>query len=146
MHARWAEDARGEGVGDASRLAAGADELVVAMRKPNWVAEEPEAHLMPHVEAACAETGSPFALEASRVERDGSLLVDVRWKGTGRDRRGARAAAYELIGRVAESASYVREGREADVVLYEVVTGMLEPDTPFAPHGHVFRLRIAGVL
>jgi hypothetical protein len=68
-----------------------------------------------------------------------------------------RAAAFALIGAVAESATYVRQRRMAadgssppDVdlpgggeVLFEVATGMLEPDTSFAAHGHVLLLRVA---
>ena len=45
---RWDGDERGEGVADATAFAAGADELVGAMRRPGWVPEEPEVHLLPH--------------------------------------------------------------------------------------------------
>jgi hypothetical protein len=46
---------------------------------------------------------------------------------------------------VAEPASYVREAREGDTASHDVVTGVPAPETPFAPHGHVLRLRIVGV-
>jgi hypothetical protein len=112
------------------------------MREPNWVAEEPEAHLQPHLEAACADSNSPLALESTRVDEDGSLVLELRWKGAANDKQGARSSAFALIGSVAESASYVREGVEDDVATYDVVTGMLQPDTRFASHGHVLRLRV----
>jgi len=50
---RWAADERGDGVGDASQLTDGAAELMAAMHRPNWVAEEPDLHLLPHLERAC---------------------------------------------------------------------------------------------
>jgi hypothetical protein len=39
---RWDDDQRGDGVADAAGFLAGAEELIAAMRRPNWVAEEPE--------------------------------------------------------------------------------------------------------
>jgi hypothetical protein len=44
---RWEDDERGEGVADASQFADGASEPIAAMRRPNWVAEQPELHLPP---------------------------------------------------------------------------------------------------
>jgi hypothetical protein len=85
-----------------------------------------------------------LALERSQVLNDGSLLVDLRREGHPRDRSGVRAAAYALVGSMAESASYIRQHWDGDAVLYDVVTGMLQ-DSAFAPHGHVVRLRIGGV-
>jgi hypothetical protein len=51
--ARWDGDVTGGGVGDAGAFADGADELVDSMRLADWVAEEPELHLLPHLRAAC---------------------------------------------------------------------------------------------
>jgi hypothetical protein len=140
---RWDGDERGRGVADASALADGARDLLEAMVEPDWVAEEPEAHLLPHLRRACEQASSALQLEHARVEDDGSLFVALCWRGEREDRGGARAAAYSLIGQVAEAASYVRERREGDAVVYEVATGMLPSDTSFAPHGHVLTLRIS---
>ena len=41
---RWDGDERGEGIADATPFAAGALELVDAMRLATWVAEQPEIH------------------------------------------------------------------------------------------------------
>jgi len=49
MPERWEGDERGRGVGDASRLRPGAEELVAAMALPGRVAEQPEVHLSPHL-------------------------------------------------------------------------------------------------
>ena len=51
MARRWDDDERGHGVADARQLVTGARELVVAFDAPNWVAEDPELHLKPHVDA-----------------------------------------------------------------------------------------------
>jgi len=45
---RWDTDERFSGVADASGFAAAVDELAALARRPGWVAEEPEAHLVPH--------------------------------------------------------------------------------------------------
>ena len=121
-----------------------------------WVAEDPDAHLLPHLERACEREALPFELLGAGVEEDAAYGVRLRWRGDPRDLRGIRAAAFALIGAVAESATYVRQRRVAadghvptDVdlpgagdVLFEVATGMLEPDTSFATHGHVLLLRV----
>ena len=54
MNRRWDDDERGHGVADARQLVAGARELITAFGAHDWVAEEPELHLKPHVDA-CAE-------------------------------------------------------------------------------------------
>ena len=146
MQRRWENDERGVGVADATRLVDSARELLDAMAEPGWVTEEPEAHLLPHLERACARRTSPFTLESSQVEADGTLTLELRWTGAKRDLRAVWAAAYALIGEIAESASYLRERWDGDDVVYDVVTGMLAPDTEFAPHGHVLNVRITDVL
>jgi hypothetical protein len=139
---RWDIDERGRGVADASRFAEGASELVDAMMEPDWVAEEPEAHLLPHLQRACDAAGSPLVLESSKVESDGVLSLDLRWQGD--PEAPVWPAVWALLGTVSESASYVRQRGENGVYICDVVTGMLDPDTTFAPHGHTLRLRVTG--
>ncbi|MFL5967054.1 MAG: hypothetical protein ACJ747_10930 [Gaiellaceae bacterium] len=138
MAQRWDDDERGRGVGDAGAYAAGASELVEAMDAPGWVAENPDAHLLPHLAAACEAL--PLALRASRTSGDGTFEVELEWRGApgvGEIRRGI----YALVGSIAESASYVRQRRDAEGELtFEVVTGEL--DGRFAPHGHTVRFVI----
>jgi hypothetical protein len=52
MQPRWDGDTRGRGIGDAAQLVPGAGELVEAFGQPDWVAEDPQLHLRPHVELA----------------------------------------------------------------------------------------------
>jgi hypothetical protein len=142
---RWEGDERGQGVGDATRLIGGASELTDAMALPGWVAERPELHLSPHIRA-WLDHQDAFTLDGVEVDGAGAYVVDLTWQGRAGDLRGLRAAAYALIGQVAESATYVRQRRDEGLVTYEVATGMVGGDTHFAPHGHVLLLRIAGAI
>jgi hypothetical protein len=121
------------------------------------VAEDPHAHLLPHLRRACEQDALPLELLGTEVEEDAAYSVRLRWLGDPNDLGGVRTAAFVLIGAVAESATYVRQRRApadgsvpADVdlpgsgeVVFEVATGMLGPDTSFATHGHVLLLRVA---
>ena len=136
---RWDEDERGRGVADARSFAPGARDLLAALEEADWVAEQPEAHLLPHIERSCAGPGSPFSLEAATVA-DGVLEVTLAWRGG--NQRELTEAVWALLGTFAESASYVRGPADGAEPVWEVATGMLAPDTAFAPHGHTVRLRI----
>ena len=140
---RWDDDERGEGVADARAFVHDAEELVDAMRRPNWVAEEPELHLLPHLQRSCASL--PFELVGARVSEDGSYDVELRWPGETDQIGEVRAAVFALVGGFAEVSTYVRQRRGADAVVFEVVTGILGEESSFAPHGHAVRLRVAGV-
>ena len=47
------------------------------MGSDDWVAEDPEAHLLPHLEAACEEL--PLELRSTRSRDDGTFEVDLTW-------------------------------------------------------------------
>lgn len=145
MPERWDGDERGQGVGDARRLTAGTAELTDAMALPGWVAEEPEVHLSPHLRA-WLEHHDEFTLDNMEADDDGAFVLDLTWQGRMGDLRGLRAAAYSLIGSVAETASYVRQRRGEGVLTYEVATGIVGNDAHFATHGHVLFLRISGAI
>jgi hypothetical protein len=133
---RWDTDERFSGVADASGLAAAVDELAALARRPGWVAEEPEAHLVPHLTSA--RTG--LQVLDCVVAAGGVLDVTAR-PAAGAAQRDVRREAWALIGAVAEPAASVRERRDGDAVVFEVITGV--PDgAAFASHGHTLRLRI----
>lgn len=142
MERRWDDDERGHGIGDGSSLAPGARELVDALEQPDWVAEEPDEYLLPHLQRACASAGSPLELEATEALPGGGYDVRLRWHGAEGNASAARAAVFCLIGVVAESTTYVRQRAGEGELLFEVGTGMLESDTSFAPHGHTLLLRV----
>jgi hypothetical protein len=144
---RWDGDERGEGVADATGFVAGVFELIDAMRSPSWVAEEPGAHLLPHIERACRTL--LLEVENARLSADGSLDVHLSWAGQ-RWRVGEiRAAVFALVGDFAETATYVRQRRGTtenrdDTLLFEIVTGTLDDgDNAFAPHGHTVLISVS---
>jgi hypothetical protein len=142
---RWDGDERGEGVADASTFAAGAFELVEAMGRPRWVSEDPEVHLLPHVEQACRTL--PFEEVDARPSVDGSFDLRLRWTDEAWRVGQVRAAVFALVGSFAESATYVRQRRimatenGGETLLFEIVTGILDDGT-FAPHGHTVRITV----
>jgi hypothetical protein len=115
------------------------------------VSEQPELHLLPHVEEWCQQDRR-FAVSGARTDAAGAYIVDLDWRGaTGRVGE-VRAAAFALIGSFAESATYVRQrwasrdntGSETSLQ-FEVGTGELGSNARFAPHGHVVLINIRGV-
>jgi hypothetical protein len=139
---RWDGDSVGHGVADASAFASGADELVEAMREPQWVAEQPEVHLLPHLAEACRD--SPFELVPTHLADDGSFEVELAWRGESDAVGAVRRAVYALVGSFAEPATYIRQRRSDGLLVFEVVTGLIGSDAHFTPHGHSIRLRVAG--
>lgn len=69
------------------------------------------------------------------------LAVDAECSpGVGRGE--LRRRAWALLGAVAEPATSVRERRDGDTAVFEVVTGVPDGAGPFASHGHTLRLTI----
>jgi hypothetical protein len=151
MPQRWDGDNRGRGVGDAAQLAAGASELVAAFTQPEWVAEQPDIHLRPHVEAWC-RGDQRLALIDAHTDDKHAYILDLEWRSSSASVGQARTAVFALIGSFAESATYVRQRRVAGdgsgsamKLQFEVGTGELA-DARFDPHGHVVVINVAGVL
>jgi hypothetical protein len=152
MPTRWDGDKRGHGVGDAAQLVAGASELVAAFSESAWVAEQPEIHVRPHVEAWC-QRDHRLALIDDHIDETDAYILELEWRAAICSVGEARAAVFSLIGSFAESATYVRQRRVSDhgdrsttKLQFEVGTGELAPETRFAPHGHVVVLNVARVL
>jgi hypothetical protein len=136
---RWDIDERGRGVASASAAVPDLDRLRAAMLEPDWVTEDPDAHLLPHVRRLCTERGWELA-RADVV--DAVLEVDVLAPAT--TVRSPREAAFSLLGTFSEASTHVVE-RSPDVgrdVQLLVTTGMLEGDGVFAPHGHTARITV----
>ena len=63
-----------------------------------WVAEEPEAHLLPHLVAA-AELG-PLRIRRAETDAAGTFVVELRWVGEGEPtRRTIRSALFSAFWR-----------------------------------------------
>jgi hypothetical protein len=152
MAARWDGDDRGQGIGDAAQLVSGANDLVTAFSEPAWVAEQPELHLLPHIEAWCERDGR-LALTGAYTNDADAYVLDLGWRDATGSVGAVRAAVFSLIGSFAESATYVRQrrvavdgGGSAVRLQFEVGTGELAPDAGFEPHGHVVLINVDGVL
>ena len=141
MKPRWDGDERGHGISDASKAIGQLDELRRLANSPDWVAESPELHLVPHLVEACRRPDAAFTLGSSTVDADGGLLVELNPRNASAGVGEIRAAAVALIGQVAETVTYIRQYR--DPLRFEVVTGIAPDDGPFATHGHLLTLRIA---
>ena len=132
---RWDTDDRFTGVADASAFGGAVEDLAGLARRPGWVAEEPEVHLVPHLRGAQV---AGLRLTGWHTGEDGVLAVAAEYR-SGESRRDLRRQAWALIGTIAEPAASVRERPEGDSVIFEVVTGI--PDGGrFASHGHTVRL------
>jgi hypothetical protein len=136
---RWDIDERGTGVADARRLVPDAEALVGFMAEPEWVTEDPDAHLLPHIRRAA--TQFPLEEVGTEIDDEGVLAVELRWTDPW-DHAGVNAAAFALLGSFAEEMTYVRRDERSDAVTLEIVTGMGDGGH-FAPHGHTVRLRIS---
>ena len=144
---RWDGDARGEGVADAAAFAAGVAELAESMHQAKWIAEEPEVHLLPHLERACRSL--PLRFEEASSAADGAFDVRLRWTGETASVGEIRAAVFTLVGSFAELSTYVRQRRIEDTedgdrtFLFEIVTGFVDGESRFAPHGHAVRVHVS---
>ncbi len=143
---RWDIDERGEGVADAASQARRIDDLRAHAERGGWVAEEPDVHLWPHLERAILEQGSTWISADQSIDGDGRLLVDLVHAPVDGDRPRAliQADALRLLGLVIEGATFVAiEKRDADdTLVIDIVTGMLDDQTPFKAHGHTLRVRV----
>jgi hypothetical protein len=114
------------------------------MHSPNWVAERPELHLLPHLERACESL--PLQILGTRTLDDGSYDVQLGWTGDEAGVGAVRASVFALLGGIAEPASYVRQRRSdtngsGRLLTFDVVTGIVD-EMPFKPHGHTLRLSV----
>ena len=135
---RWDTDDRFSGVADASAFAPAVEELAALARRRDWVAEDPEIHLVPHLRGAIVDG---VRITQIRTGEDGVLAVDAECV-PGASRGELRQRAWVLLGIVAEPAASVRERRDGDAAVFEVVTGIPDGAGPFASHGHTLRLTL----
>jgi hypothetical protein len=114
------------------------EELAALARRPGWVAEDPEIHLASHLRGASAPG---MRIVEIRTGEDGVLAITAECDpGTGRGE--LRRRAWALLGTVTEPAASVRERRDGDSAIFDVVTGIPDNAGPFASHGHTLRLTL----
>ena len=139
MGARWETDERGRGVADARSAVPAIEELEKLARTERWVAEDPEAHLLPGLRERLELSG--LSLESSAAEPDGVFWIRLG-SGTRLSRREIRQSVWSILGGVAETSTFVAERAEGDLVTFDVVTGT-PPGGRFATHGHTIRIEVA---
>ena len=140
---QWDIDERGRGIATGAAFAPNVEELGQAMGGEAWVAEDADAHLMPHVRAACEATGSRVALHDATV-LDTVLVIELAWIGDaspGPDM--VRAEVFRLLGSFVEHTTHVLQRSTDDAVEFEIATGMTAGGSPFLPHGHLVRVRVS---
>lgn len=135
---RWDTDERCRGVADAGAFAPAVEELAALARRSHWVAEDPEIHLAPHLRSASV---NGLRVTEIHADADGVLVVTASVR-SGASRGELRRLAWALLGTVAEPATSVRESRDDDRAVFEVVTGIPDNAGPFASHGHTIRLTL----
>ncbi len=143
MQRRWDTDERGRGVATGAAYTSQVGDLLTALQEPEWIAEDPDHHLLPHLQRACATPGGPWRLTATAMGDDGVYTVNLDWQGAGGSRE-LRADVFALIGQVAEATTHVRQAVAGGRIEFRAATGMLAGDSPFAGHGHLIALRIGG--
>lgn len=138
---RWDGDETGSGISDGEAFAPPIRALLGELERPDWNTEQPEAHLLPHLERWCAREGAPLALRASASE--GPVFVVDLEPAAGRSRNDVRADVYALIATIAEPTTVVVERRDEGLELYDVTLAQTPEQTVFPKgHGHLVRLRL----
>ena len=140
---RWEGDQRGEGIADGGWIIEDVRNLLTALQMEKWIAEDPDMHLLPHIQHACTAPGSPWTLHGAEL-RDAVYVVSLDWSGAPPRLGHLRADVFALLGAFAESATYVHQRVDDDAVCYDIATGMLDEDMPFRPHGHLVQFRVTG--
>ena len=114
------------------------------MSREGWVAEQPEAHLLPHLERYCAAEPC-WRIAGHSMGADGVFDVVLDWHPEKVRFEQLRHDVFALIATVAEPATYVYQRAVRNEIDFEVVLGVLDAQTSrFESHGHLVRLRIRG--
>ena len=142
-HQRWDTDSVGHGIANGRWIVPSVRRLLAALEAPDWIAEDPDVHLLPHLQRVCSAAGSPWQLNGTEFA-DGLYIVRLTWTGPEPGLGRLRADVYGLLGAIAEGTSFVRQRVGATTIDYEVTTGLLEGDSIFVGHGHLVHFRVSG--
>jgi hypothetical protein len=143
---RWDVDERGDGIADAAAQSTRIDQLRDHAKRPLWIAEQADIHLWPHLERAIAAPGSPWTGVDWSIDAEARLVVDLVHPPVDGDRQRAtlQAEVLKLLGYVVEGSTYleIEERDDDETLVVDVVTGVLDDQSPFKAHGHTLRLRV----
>ena len=138
---RWEGDETGSGISDGEAFAAPLRALLEEMSRPDWNTEDPEAHLLPHLQRRLA-SGDRLALTRFLVDDDVlELVLETRANG----HSDLRELVYPLIAAIAEPTTVIVERRDPGEHVFEVTLAVAPGQGDFPKgHGHLVRFRIAG--
>ena len=137
---RWEDDETGSGVSDGEAFAPPIRALLEEMARADWNTEQPEAHLLPHLERH-TEGGATLRLEGAR-DNDGVFVVELT--AVGADRAEIRRLVYPLIETIAEPMTVIVEREDAGASVFDVTLAVTPGQGPCPKgHGHLVRLRVA---
>ena len=137
---RWSDDQRGRGIADANSRLPAIQELATLAATPDWVAEEPEKHLLPGLRERIQISG--LSLDGAEVEADGTLRIALS-SGTKLSMREIRQSVWSILGGAVEMTTHVHETGSDGKVRFDVVTGLPPSDGPFSTHGHTIRIEVS---
>ena len=141
MNERWDGDRTGAGVSDGEAFAPPIRSMLAEMARPDWNTEQPEAHLLPHLERWCAREGSPFALRSTAL--DGTVFVVDLVPREAAPAHDERPNVYALIATIAEPMTVVVESQMDGVDIFDVALAVVSGQSTFPKgHGHLVRLRV----
>ena len=141
MNERWDGDRTGAGVSDGEAFAPPLRTLLDEMARPDWNTEQPEDHLLPHLERWCGREASPFVLRSAAV--DGTVFVVDLEPADGTTREGAHEQLYALVSAIAEPTTVIVETREDEVDIFDVTLALTPRQSTYPKgHGHLVRLRV----
>ena len=132
---------QGVGVADARGWRLIIETIAAMADEHGWVAEEPELHLLPHLEAAAGAAG--LAIRSARTVPDGTFEVDLEWLGEDQpSRQMIRSSLFSLVAAISETVTLIHEPPAARGHAVEVLTGSGGGGGTFASHGHTLRLTL----
>jgi hypothetical protein len=140
---RWEGDEIGTGVGDAGDFAPYVRSLLHEMTMADWVTEDPQVHLLPHIEAALQAPGAMFRI-VDDVVLSAVYAITLAWQRDDGTFDDLRRDVFTLVGAVAELATHVQQRVRSDRIEFDVVTGTLEGQSRFRTHGHMLRFKVVG--
>ena len=113
---RWDGDERGAGNAPAKPFAPSVAALTAQLHDEESVAEDPQAHLLPHIVRACEASGG-LAIAATSLRDDA----------------------------FAEASTHIAQRTLDETVEYDVVSGMLHEQPDVRTHRHLVRFRVRRV-
>src|SRR2546429_5349281 len=114
---RWDTDERGHGIADARGSLSSIKELAELAElaeSRDWVAEDPEAHLLPGLRERIDMSG--LSIASVEVEPGGSLHLRLT-SATKQSRREIRQSVWSILGGAAELPTPGRETQPGDSVI-----------------------------